>query len=466
LGSRGKGRLIIITERIDTKFQKQDVKLQSLKGGNSIRKKKNQDKKNTTTDLSRFLEDGTFSYVLLAKEIMREHSFLYTGTDFLVYKDGVFTDNAERIIKQSCHNKLMNKLKQHYINEVVPYIKVEKYIKHIDLNKYPKLICLLNGMYDTEDNKLIPHDSKYLSTIQIPIEYDPKAECPNITHFLETTMDKETIKTAFDIIAYCLIPTTKLDKAFFLHGEGSNGKSVFLKLLTAFIGSANISTIPLHEIDESRFKRASLKGKLVNLSADIDYRDLKNSSYFKKITSGDTIDAEKKFKDDFKFDPFCKLIFSCNKIPKLPNDRANIRRMLILPFNNTFDDNNRDRNRDRNIVNKITTQEELSGLLNIVLPLVNVVLEKGVHESVNSIRCLDKYVSDRSITAFMEKRLIHIKEEIIERNILYEEYLEFCKQEKLTPVSKIEVYNKVRDLGFKEKKTSERRFFLNIGLKD
>ena len=149
-----------------------------------------------------------------------------------------------------------------------------------------------------------------------------------------------------------------------LTGSGANGKSTLLNLLNAFLGADNISKVPLQELDENRFKRAELFGELANVFVDLDSRALQSLTYFKTITSGDDIDAERKFRNPFFFKPFAKLIFSANEIPK-SNDKtfAYYRRWILILFPNKFvgkADN-------KHLIDELTTPKELSGLLNRAL---------------------------------------------------------------------------------------------------
>jgi phage/plasmid-associated DNA primase len=75
------------------------------------------------------------------------------------------------------------------------------------------------------------------------------------------------------------------------------------------------------------------------------------------------VNVERKKKDPFEFTPFAKLVFSCNEIPELPdNTYATWRRLILLEFENVFEDN-----KDTTLIDKLTTEEEMSGLLNLAL---------------------------------------------------------------------------------------------------
>ena len=124
----------------------------------------------------------------------------------------------------------------------------------------------------------------------------------------------------------------------FLTGEKANGKSTFLQMVQDVLGTQNVSTLGLDELDE-RFSVATMFGKLANIGDDIsdDFLHGKAIAHFKKIVSGNMVKAEHKGQDPFFYKPTVKLIFSANQIPRM-KDRtgAVLRRMVIIPFNATF----------------------------------------------------------------------------------------------------------------------------------
>ena len=60
-------------------------------------------------------------------------------------------------------------------------------------------------------------------------------------------------------------------------------------------------------------------------------------SLFKKITDGGRIQAENKGQKPFEFNPYCKLLFSANDIPRMKDKTGAVqRRLVIIPFNAKF----------------------------------------------------------------------------------------------------------------------------------
>jgi putative DNA primase/helicase len=80
------------------------------------------------------------------------------------------------------------------------------------------------------------------------------------------------------------------------------------------------------------------------------------------LVSGDYIGAHKKFQNPFEFQNYAKLIFSANEIPQSEDKTyAYYRRWIIFFFENVFEGENN----DTNLIDKLTTDEEISGLLNL-----------------------------------------------------------------------------------------------------
>lgn len=232
------------------------------------------------------------------------------------------------------------------------------------MNSYKKLINLKNGMFSLKDYSLKNHSPRYLSTIQLPIEYDETAGCPRFKQFLEEIFlgDKELISFTQELIGYCLATDNQAQSFFIFYGTGANGKSLLCKIITALVGEENCSALSISEL-EKRFSRVDLVDKLLNISAENEPDGGKayNSQVIKGMTGGDRFKAEQKGKDIFSFAPFCKFIFAVNTLPNF-NDKTEgfLRRVKVIPFNARFsiDDGTADVNLEKKLL------KELPGIFN------------------------------------------------------------------------------------------------------
>ena len=183
----------------------------------------------------------------------------------------------------------------------------------------------------------------------------------------------------------------------------------------------------------NRFKRAELFGKLINLFADLSSRAIETSSYFKAIVSGDSMNVERKHKDPFEFNPFCRLVFSANTVPTSADKTfAYYRRWIIIPFPYTFT-GDKD---DKSLSYKITRPQELSGLLNRALTgLRRLFTQKSFTDSQTVRDELDDYKKQNdTVAAFVIEGCEFDPEAEVERKEMFSEYCKYCKREGLKKI--------------------------------
>ena len=103
---------------------------------------------------------------------------------------------------------------------------------------------------------------------------------------------------------------------------------------------------------------------MANLHADLSDSAVKMTGKLKMLTGGDLIPAEFKFGTPFTFVNHAKLIFSANKPPEIMEDTSGIwRHVRLIVFPYKFSG----QGADKKLFKKLTTPEELSGLLNWAL---------------------------------------------------------------------------------------------------
>jgi putative DNA primase/helicase len=413
-----------------------------------------------------YLKGKKFIPKRLADELMKEFSCIYTAEQLYVYQNGVYQPCGDDFIRKQCRNRLGEESRTNRVTEVIEHITDLCKIDTDELNiKAKELINVKNGMLNWKTGKLLPHDKQYLSTIQTPVAYKPEAKCPHIDRFFNKTLPQDCIPLVEEIAGYCLIPDVRFERAFMFVGSGANGKSTLLNLIGAFLGKSNISKIPLQELCDHRFKRAGLFGRVANIFTDLSSKSLQDPSYFKAIVSGDDIDAERKFKTPFSFKPFSRLIFSANKIPR-SYDRtfAFYRRWSIVPFPFTF----KGRKANRNLISKLTTKDEMSGLLNrAVTGLKRVFKNRDFTENETTREALQDYkIENDSILAFITDKCRQDKKYCVERTTLYHSFTLFCAAEGRNTVGRKLFYSGIRELqGVRDKTINGRRFFVGIGMK-
>lgn len=201
-----------------------------------------------------------------------------------------------------------------------------------------RFINLRNGMLEWRTGELHPHDPEALSTVQLPIEFDPDATCPTFDRWLTQVLDADSVALLWEVIGYMLMSGNPLQRAVLLVGNGGNGKGTWLRLMTSMMGHHNVSNVTLHDIVEGKFEVAGIYGKLANIAGDIEARAMTNTAKFKAITGGDTIEAQHKYGHPFRFTPWAVPVFSANQLwQSADNTKGYLRRWLVIPFPNEVD---------------------------------------------------------------------------------------------------------------------------------
>jgi putative DNA primase/helicase len=374
-----------------------------------------------------FDEKNKFQPKILAEELMEKYKFITfkDNEQMYVYINGCYKPIAETLIKAECKKRLDKEYRINRVNEVIEFIKASTFTERKE--EPPNLIPLLNGVYDLNTNELKPHLPDYFFFNVLPIKYDPQAKCPEIEKFLEEiTNSKEDIEVLLEVIGYCLHRGYPIAKALLLVGEGSNGKTTFLNLVRKLLGSENVSSISLQDLEENRFSKAFLYHKLANIYADLPDRALIKTGCFKMLTGGDNITAEEKFKLPFNFVNYAKLLFSCNKVPEVYEDTtAFFRRWIIIVFPKEFIGENCDPYK----LEKITTEKELSGLFNLVIPRLKRLLERGYFSYSKTTQQLrEDYIRKSSpIQAFIMDCLTNDSDSFIEKKSLFNVFCAYCR---------------------------------------
>lgn len=287
-----------------------------------------------------FYKGNTFLLDKFATYMKNEFHIKRINGRLHIYKDGIYVANDDEI-RAEMINIIpgLNKTKR---NEVYDYINllVRDDIHKLDAN----LIAFKNGVYNIVDKSFVEFSPEYIITNKINWNYNPVANSPFCENVLsKLSCNDEDIETLLkEVIGYCFYRYNELGKAFILTGDKSNGKSTFLNMISYLLGDNNISALDLAELGD-RFKTAELFGKLANIGDDIKGDFIPDLSIFKKLCTGDRVNAERKGLNPFEFNNYSKLLFSANKIPRVKDETgAVLRRLIIVPFNAKFDKNDKD----------------------------------------------------------------------------------------------------------------------------
>ncbi len=285
-------------------------------------------------------------------------NLMYYQESFWRYKAGVWLKVDDKKLRQEIATMLGKPLaKKNVVEDILYLVTAFVFTDQPGLfDKNSNLLNFRNGMLDITTEQLLPHSRSYFSTIQFPFdcpldairEQDTQKRteilrklCPTWFKFLS---DLELLPETYTRLAewggYCLTQTTRIEKCLYLKGEGANGKSTFLEGILSVL-RLWASELELSQLFD-KFKLSEIQGKLVNIATDIDTGSVVNPM-FKKLVSGEEVEAERKFKNPFRFRPFCKFMFSANDfIPTKDRSLGFFRRFDVIEFKKQFPEATRD----------------------------------------------------------------------------------------------------------------------------
>jgi len=375
-----------------------------------------------------FLEKGKFKHDEFAKWICKIHNIKYYDRLY-IYKNNIYYPDL-RFIEQKLIEEIPV-LTKHRRKETLSYMEL------IDSNiNFPKKekIVVKNGTLNVMVEKLEKFNPDVFYTTMINCKYDENAYDENVDKMLNQLIsnDKKTRELLEEVLGYLLVDHVEYQKAFIIVGEGSNGKSTFLKMIREWLGVENCSSLAIEELNH-RFRASALFNKKINLGDDISSKNLADSAMFKSLVTGDKIVLERKGLDAFEYCYTGKLMFTSNSIPMFKDKSIGLsRRLVLIPFINTY--SSKDKNYDPEILDKITTENAKSYLLNLAIKGI-----QRLHENkkfTESSIVLELYSQFRKENNSVIEWLSHIKiDKIINEDThnTYVKYKSFCLSNGLMP---------------------------------
>lgn len=384
-----------------------------------------------------FYQDKTFLFEKFARYLIANYHIIKINGQLHIYSDGIYVSGLQRI--EAIMIQIIPRLKRAWRSEVIDYLNL--IAQEANYSDMANLIAFQNGVYDLSIDQLLDFSPSYYITNKIPWNYTRNTR----SELLENTLNKiacndPQIRALLDEVAgYCFYRRNELRKSFILIGEKANGKSTYLDLLNHMLGNQNVSNLDLKDLGD-RFSPASLFGVLANIGDDIgdDFVGGATAAQFKKIVSGSRIRGERKGQDEFFFDPYCKMIYSANNIPRIKDKSgAVLDRMVIIPFNARFSPDDPDF--DPYIKYKLRSSECMEALIQLGLTgLRNVLQRQSFTISEKVTKQLTEYAENNQPILLFFKEIT--RDEIVNNPTrdIYKKYNEFCLFNNFTPMSNIE----------------------------
>lgn len=387
-----------------------------------------------------------------------EYEFITISDNEQMYcynpETGIYEDAAEQTVKSRLEAMLKLHYSGHESREIIGRLKAGDYIEREDFGQSSSAVCVKNGVVDIETGELSDFSPNYYFRSRLSVEYDPDPECQQFLQFLDDVCPEEKIPQLQEFVGYCLQPQMNHKKALLILGPTDAGKSVFLEVLQALFGAESTASLSVQYLANQRWGEAELVGQMVNIRHDLDSTDIKNAGKIKELTAGNRLRAERKNQDPFTFEPRTKHIFAANQPPsRSSEDDGFWNRWLTIVFPERIPRSEQ----DPKLAEKLTTEDELAGILNWAIEGYRRLEEQGRFTDeptpTQNQNIWESYGS--SVERFINRCLRKTHDGFVKKDEAYSAYEHFAKSENMEVVTKHKFTSCLKDKGAS---VSQRRF--------
>lgn len=226
-------------------------------------------------------------------------------------------------------------------------------ITNSELDRKHHLLNTPGGIINLKDGVLSPCDPNQYITMSVKCTPSKTSDCPMWKQFLKEIFcgDTDLIRFIQKAVGYSLTGSTSEQCVFFLHGNGSNGKSTFVEILRHLFDSyaTNVQAESIMMRAKSSGSASSDIARLTGVrfvtSAEPSEGMRINEGLLKQISGEDLVTARKLYGNEFEFTPHFKLWMSTNHKPIIRGtDEGVWRRIRMIPFNASFSGSQKDKN--------------------------------------------------------------------------------------------------------------------------
>jgi putative DNA primase/helicase len=335
------------------------------------------------------------------------------------------------------------------------------------LDADPWLLNCQNGTIDLRTGKLLAHHRNNLCTKEVAIAFDPDAQCPTWSAFLNRVMadNRALVKFLQRAVGYALTGMTTEQVLFFLYGTGANGKSTFIEtcrnLVSDYAQQADFDTFVPKENGHPRNDLARLTGARFVAAVEAAQGRQLAENVIKQATGSDTITARFLYREYFEFTPQFKLFLVANHKPVVVGtDEAIWRRIRLIPFTVTIPPDER----DKQLLEKL--HRELPGILAWAVRGCLDWQRDGLGEPEAVSNATAAYRREMDVMAdFIDEHCVLGEHETEDAGLLYEKFKEWSLQNGEGAATQKKFGAQLRERGFEAGKKRGSRCWFGLRLR-
>lgn len=301
-----------------------------------------------------------------------------------------FTIKARQIMARGLAKNPTDRFKKDVINNISDYL--EEYDGRVDVGHY---VAFNDCLYNCDTHECEPFTENVVVTMKLKFDYPTDADKPNMVDEIINKLlcgNKDDINTLYEYLGYILHRDMKLEKALTFNGDGYNGKSSILDLITYTFKDC-CTALPFKKM----FAKNGLQVVAQNMfvyahEMTSDY--IKDATVFKEVLSNNPTIVEDKYVKQHEISDYnCKFIYCNNGTTKMDVSCIKAINRRLLPIQFEYDLSQEKRN--LNFYRKWLTKENAERLLYLAINGLKRLQERGGFKiSQRSADASEKYVTD------------------------------------------------------------------------
>ncbi len=330
----------------------------------------------------------------------------------------------------------------------------------------PWLLNTPIGVVDLRSGKLRPYTATDYMTKITAVVPDASCPIPLWRAFFDRVTDGDEKLQVFlaRMCCYSLTGVTIEHALFFLHGDGGNGKGVFMNTTANILGdyhrTAPIETFTATNNERHPTELAMLRGARLVTATETEEGRRWAESRIKTLTGGDRIAARFMRQDFFEYLPQFKLVISGNHKPGLRSvDEAIRRRLNLVPFDVTIPE----AERDKELTNKLKV--EGPGILAWMIEGCLEWQRIGLAPPKVVTEATDAYLEDEdTVKLWVAEVCLQGKQYWTSTDELFASYQDWAKRHGEFVISSKRFGQRLEALGYARHRPNQARGFRGLGL--
>ena len=255
--------------------------------------------------------------------------------------------NLDRVSNKAGKEAMINEFK--HLHEIS--------VENSEFDKQPNLLNTDSGVVNLDTGEVMPFNKSYMlsKNTNCLVSFETPTTWIKFLHDIfrregHPEETEEIIECVQMGLGETLTGRNNKDHLFILYGNGSNGKSTFIRTVDECFGdyaktinSELLLQSKVTNAQSTEFSMAALIGARMLSMSETNENEKMNDKIIKQMTSGEKIAAQFKFGNSFSYKPTFSPWMSTNNLPIIRSKDFGIwRRIYLIPFLAKFDDSTKD----------------------------------------------------------------------------------------------------------------------------